>query len=313
MAITVTSYDTTNKYEIVVQEFERTLGLWQSQFEKVCNVEVEPNAASKRVYAEHPVADIPTWNGTEEISALSHGVSHKVTVSPDSFGGRMTFNEIEEARDPGLVQRGATRLTAAVQRTLESLVFNKLEAGDSESVDNGAGGTINIYHAEHPYGSGDGTQTNLVAGALAGSSLDSARAILRGWKNAAGQPLELDRGPLALVVPPALGDTARRLVGSAQYFQSVGTSSGGATGAQLNPMAERQIEVVETAYLASSTEWYLIARDFTPLNLWLPTVPSLRILQNPTKRLYEVSVIFEAKAYYTAPVQGIVVGNLTDD
>ena len=111
--------------------------------------------------------------------------------------------------------------------------------------------------------------------------------------------MELDRGPLALVVPPALGDTARKLVQAP------------AVGSAVVPMADRAISVIETAYLSSSAEWYLIAQDFTPLNLWMPTAPTMKVLQDPASRTYSVSVIFEATAYWTAPVQGIYAGNIT--
>ena len=61
MAISNDAYTTSNKYEVVVEEFKQAMGTWQSQLDLVAKVEIEPNAASKRIYAETPVADIPTW------------------------------------------------------------------------------------------------------------------------------------------------------------------------------------------------------------------------------------------------------------
>jgi len=275
------------------------MGSWESQLASVCNVQLEPNAAAKRINAETPVANIPAWAdpSSDNLATLAHGSSHTTSVSASAYGGRLVFTEIEEAREPGLVASAASKLTLAVQRTLESLVFTRLEAGDDDTVDNGNGGTITVFNTAHP--SGGAANNNKGAGALDEGTLDTARQSMRGWLNAAGQPMELDRGPLALVVPPALGDTARKLV------QAPAVSSA------IIPMANRAITVVETAYLSSTTEFYLVAQDFTPLNLWMPTPPTMRILQDPANRTYSVSVVFEATAYWAAPIQGIYAGNVT--
>jgi len=314
MAVTKAAWGPTNRYPELVEQFNDQMGAWQSQAEMVCNIEMAPNAASRRINADLPIADIGTWDGSANLTELQHGSTHVTTVTPQAYGGRLIFTEIEEAREPGLIANAASRLTTAVQRTMESVVFTRLEAGDDDTVDNGAGGSITVFNTAHPYGvpGGGGTDTNdnKLAGALSHTTLDAARVALRNWRNSASQPMELDRGPLALVVPPALGDTARRLVYSDQFAQSV-SGSVGATGAEINPWANRSVVVVETAQLSSAAEWYLIARDHTPLNLWVPTPPSIRILQDPANRQYSVSVVFEAKAYWKAPIQGIIANNIT--
>ena len=119
--------------------------------------------------------------------------------------------------------------------------------------------------------------------------------------------MELDRGPLALIVPPELGYTARRLVGSPEHFQTTtnGADEGwAATGSQINPQFNRPFSVIESAYLTDADNWYLINQEQTPLNMWVPSAPSIVIAQDIANRNWVVSVLFEATVYWRAPVSG---------
>jgi len=309
-----TAYGTTNKYNPVIEEFTNDLGAWVPSWQTFCGLETE-NAAAKRVYAEIPVGDIPTWNGEADLTPIGHGATHTTSVTADTYGGRIVINEIEESRDPGLIGRMAGRLSEAVKRKLEKLVYAKLMLAFSETVDDGAESTsVVVSTGDHKLLVGD--QANLLTSALAASSLADAREILAGWQNYNNEPLNLDKLPMALVCHPTLGDLARRLVGSPQHAQAV-SGSVGATGAQINPMnstvnPERSITVTESAYCTESGNdaWFLICKPpQTPLKLWVPTPPSLEIMRDAKDRNWSISVVFEAKAYYRAPVDGIVGSN----
>ncbi len=310
-----------NKYNNVVEAFYNDIGqsyLW----EMIANLDIQ-NAAAKRVYAENPVGDIPTWNGTSDLTAIATGATHTTSVSGVIYGGRITHNEIDVRRDPALISTSAARLAEATKRKFEKLVFTRLMAAFTETVDDGNESTTEVCSAAHKI-TGAASQSNLLTSALTASTLGDAREVMAGWKSWQNEPLGLDKYPMVLVVNPANGDLARRLVGSPQHFQSVGTASGGATGAQINPMnqgmnPERSITVLESAYAVEAggdtDSWFLMnkagADKRSPLTLWLPTLPDFQIMRDAKSRLWEISVVFEALAHWRAPVDGIVGSNPT--
>lgn len=319
MAITVGSYSNSNKYQTLVEKIDADiLSNWVPQFETFCKLSND-NVAAKRVYTEYPVGQIGTHS--DPITPVSHGATATQTVTPTAYSNKLTYTEIEEARDPGVIAEGAQRLMMGAKRTFEKLVFDAVFDGiATTTVPTGhSAAAKNIFSATHGYGSGSATQSNLGTAALSHSSLNDARVALRKWYNDAGEPMELDRGPLALIVPPELGDTARRLVGSPMYAQTftdnaVGTSGAtdqlasasaiGTAGGHMNPQNLRPYTVVESPFLSDANNWYLFSRDATPLNLWVPTAPSIAIIRDVANRNWVVSVLFEAATYWRAPVGG---------
>ena len=316
MATTITPYGTTNKYETLIEAYQEDVLNWLPQFEAFTNLSSE-NAAAKQVWADHPVGQIGAH--ADPITAHTHGSAAAVSVTPTAYSGKLTFTEIEEARDSNVVANGAEKLMIGAKRTFEKLVFDALPLGitTTEVPSGDAGASVKIFSAAHTDGSS--VQSNLSSAALSHSSLNDGRVALRKWKNTAGEPLELDRGPLALIVPPELGDTARRLVGSPMYAQTftdnaTGTSGAtdrltgaaaiGSAGAHSNPQFNRPFSIIESAYLTDGNNWYLFSTENTPLNLWVPTPPSTKIIQDVANRNWVVSVLFEAKVYWRAPVSG---------
>jgi len=317
VAVTLTDYGTANKYETLIQAYQEDIGNWLPQFEAFTTLSSE-NAGAKQVWADHPVGQIGVHN-TTTIATHEHGSAAKVSVTPTAYSGKLVFTEIEEARDSNIVAAGAAKLMSGAKRTFEKLVFDALPLGitATEVPTGDSGASVRIFSASHT--DGTSTQSNLGTAALSHSSLNDSRVAMRKWKNTAGEPLELDRGPLALVVPPELGDTARRLVGSPMYAQTftdnatatsgstdrlTGAAAIGAAGAHMNPQAQRPFSIIESAYLSDSNNWYLFSTENTPLNLWVPTPPSIAIIQDVANRNWVVSVLFEAKVYWRAPVSG---------
>jgi len=310
MAITVSAYSVSDKYTTAINRYAEDLANWIPQFEQIAEISSE-NAGAKQVYNDYPVGQIPTHD-TTTIDTMTHGAGATVSsITPGAYSARYLFTEIEESRDPGLILRGAEKLLGGVKRTFESLVFSALPDGFATTqVNTGHSAAAKyVFSATHGYGSASATQSNLGTSALSQTSLNSARVAMRKWRGQSGEPLEMDRGPLALVVPPELGDTARRLVGSPMYSQLHETSTAditgsGATGGDINPMFARPFTVIESAYLTDENNWYLINMDNTPLNIWIPTPPSINVGRDVANRNWVVSVLFEAKVYWRAPITG---------
>ena len=304
MAVNRQDYSASNKYETMVVAYQEALtNSWKPQFEKFCELSND-NVAAKRIYNDLGVGQIPTHN-TTSITEAVHGAAHvSASITPTAYSKKLVYSEIEERRDPGLMMRGAEQLMAGALRTFEKTVFTELLNGGNgtTTVPTGASGAaINVFSDDHAYGtSGTSTQSNLGSAALSHTSLNAARIALRKWYSADGEPMELDAGPLALIVPPELGDTARRLTGSREFAQTTITS-----GAEINPQFDRQFTVVESAYLTDNNNWYLVATDHTPINLWIPTAPTIKIIQDVANRNWVVSVLFEMAVYYRPPVSGI--------
>jgi len=307
--INVTSpYTTSDRYETAVARYaEDMANNWLPQFELICKLSNEPGAA-KRVYADYPVGQIGAHD-TSTITEMTHGATAVQTATPTAYSAKYKFSEIEQRRNPELLLEAADKLITGCKRTFESLVFSQLPLGISttEVTTGHDGAAKKIFSDTHGYGTGAGEQSNLGTSALSATSLAAGRVALRKWKTQSGEPAELDRGPLVLVVPPELGDTARRLVGSPEYFQTTTNSADqgwAATGAQINPMADRPFTVCESAYLSDADNWYLINQEHTPLNMWIPSAPSIVIAQDIANRDWIVSVLFEASVYWRAPVSG---------
>ena len=87
--------------------------------------------------------------------------------------------------------------------------------------------------------------TNKGTAALTADSYAAAKTALRGMKNAAGRSMKLGR-KLALVVPPALEDTAKKIIKAA-------TIEGGNTNIQ-----QDTAEIIVFPDLETDTEWHLL-------------------------------------------------------
>lgn len=100
-----------------------------------------------------------------------------------------------------------------------------------------------------PNNSKSATFTNKGTGVLSDANYSIAKANLKGRKNAQGRSMKLGR-QMQLVVPPALEDTALKLVKAT-------TTAAGATNIQ-----QGTAEVVVLPELTSDTAWFLLDASF---------------------------------------------------
>ena len=118
-------------------------------------------------------------------------------------------------------------------------------------------------------------QTNKLTAALSSTSLNSAKAILQGFRNDGGLPINPDMSNenLCLVVPSSLAATGRDLVElSSPFFKDDLSANVGTFGG---------MSLVVAPYLSDQSDWFLFHKSYSPVRLWLRKAPTIRITTLP--------------------------------
>ena len=169
---------------------------------------------------------------------------------------------------------------------------------------NGAASTVLAYdgqpffNASHPIspnGLVSGTYSNLFTSmALTPANYETGRASMMAYTGEDGESLGVV--PTALIVPPALGPTARRIVEAEIVINAAGT----AAGSNVNKGTARVIEIPELN--TDPTTWYLadLSKGIKPLVWQLRKAPNFVALTSPT----DPNVFFHKKFLYGVDARG---------
>lgn len=126
---------------------------------------------------------------------------------------------------------------------LEKKVYNLLEAASTTT---GYDGQY-VVDTDHSEGN-SGNQSNKGTSALDATSFATGRAAMMNFKDDQGEPMGIS--PNLLVVPPALGDTARKLLVAVEL-------AGAGTNVQRG-----QADILESPWLTDANNWYLLDTRF---------------------------------------------------
>ena len=260
------------------ERFVQRLGAAVSNYQELVDVVTTdtPNLQVSDLYgigAYHAQSGVatPTGAGYDDLlsskSVVSTAVLEKLVKvrAVDLRDSKTLAGEITDQ----LADAGAWTIANTFWSGWEDLV-NQNHPDSTFTVASGTAKFVDTY-------TGPVAQGNLMtpAAALTASSLSSARAMLRKYKDKAGKPLALDvrNENLCLVVPPSLETTARDLVsrtgevsdGSALYSGSFGGMS-----------------ILVTPHETDANNWQLSMKKAScPVFLWVRQAPKIRITEMP--------------------------------
>lgn len=183
------------------------------------------------------------WVGEKHIKNL---MANRYVIANADFEATIEVkrNDIKDD-NLGMVGIQAKSAGKSAREWPDDLVFEAVNKGTTELCFDGQ----YFFDTDHPVG--DSTVSNKLSNALVISTLAGAMAsygaaatLMKTYKDEEGQPLGVK--PNILLVPPALGDSARVLM-TAERLED----------GKPNPY-RGQCEVVEDARISSATAWYLL-------------------------------------------------------
>lgn len=142
----------------------------------------------------------------------------------------------------GQVKSRCAGLGTAIPKHKNKLVWDLLAVADSTACYDGQ----YMVDTDHSEGN-SGTQNNKLTSALSATTMNDGRVLMAGFKDDQGQLLGLV--PDLLVVPMALGSTARQIVNA--ELVSDGTTT-------ISNIWKGVVEVLEAPFLTDTNNWYLI-------------------------------------------------------
>ena len=314
------AYSNGDKYAPLAVEWNQTISTLQPSWSKIANVRNDSVIALQN-YADITPAALATWDGSATISedpaSKSYGSFAEQTVTAQGYARKVTIKQQDIRLDSNLPNKIAAELFDAAARTIEKSVYAALEGGFSQDVDNGSlsgasTGKTKVLGGTFYLSDDSTTQTNGLTDQLSATSLAAARQKLVEWKTWTMDPMGLGFGPLALVVSPSNEDLARKLVGSPLAVDTYTSTVGAATGANINPMAGRQIEVIVSPYLtADPDDWFLIETGAqSPVTYWAQAAPHMVIAEKPEDQSLVMSVSIFHKVFIQTPPNGIIASNV---
>ena len=322
MTTSPVNYGVTNAYQELVSEWTATMARREFEFEPFTRIHTD-NAAQIRRWGDLPIGRMPTWNGDAAIAAQAVGATNVNSYEPTGKALKVEILNFDVIHNPGIVQKKLAQLQDAVVTTANALVFGALETANSpDTYDNGAGGTSPVIGATHKYatpGDADGVldqnQSNYLTTALSYDGLSSALQLLQEFRDMSGEPIGLGKAGLCLIVPPGLYSTAVNLVGGPSIVISESASAQAAPYANvtkmgsLNPYGQGNIQVVSSAFLSDSNDWFLCetsASDKTPVNFWTAGMPTINVTVDEANLKTVITASAFMRAWIDGPSAGIV-------
>ena len=310
------AFSTSDRYQAIAAEWQGAAGQLIPSWSRFAKLVTDKGSTQMTRFADMPIGNLQTWNGGENsISSVSYGSSHEQTVALVGKGSLVKLTNIDVLNNPRLVEMKAAELLQSVESTVEQIVYSTLSNSFVDSVDNGASSTTEVCSNGHKIdttgnGTGDTDQSNLLTAALSYDGLNSAVEKMQSFRTFSNEPQGLGRGAMTLICHPSNRAVAHRLCQSADLIQHTSTPDSDATAASTatltgNSNVNNGISYITSSYLTSSTDWFLIDNDNTPVSVWIPYAPTLDI-QQLDSHVTQLSVSLWVKSWVDVPCAGIV-------
>lgn len=253
--------------------FFETYNELPEQFPKIFNVETS-NSATETDYGLGAFGD---WEErTDELSPVAYAKikeGGEVTYRHKAFTkGFMISRELNDDEKYGQMKKMAKALARAGRAKVEKDAITVLTKG-FEGDDGAFKGRdeLELFHSAHTLVDSDKTCSNLLEGALNEENLKKAIQMMASQLDEAGNLIQMKA--TKLIVPPALEDTALRLLHSAQL---PGTNHN-----DTNEYLKDRMQVVVMDYLAktaggSDTAWFLQDGTRHELNFFWRVKPEFK-------------------------------------
>ena len=253
-----------------VERFMEGLSSVPDSWRKVTNFKNTDTYALK-VAALTGIGEPAAWNGTAGLDSANSAAidsTGATTISYQGYATQVQLGRYDILDVPEIVPLAAQKLGQAVAEKYRKLAFTELAGFASNQTADG----LALAHTSHTMASG--TRSNVVSAALSRANLMIAIKAMRNFPNYTGQYTSFADGPLLLVVPPSLEQTAIEIVHS-------GFNGGGNGEMQVNAVSMFNIEILVDPYMgsdpdAASDDWALMTADTTssPILLWQRSAPS---------------------------------------
>ena len=243
------------------------------QFPKIFNVETSNSATE----TDHGMGAFGDWTErTDELSPVAYAKIQdggEVTYKHKAFTkGFMISRELNDDEKYGQMKKMAKALARAGRAKVEKDAITVLTKGFKSDVGafKGRDGK-ELFHDQHPLVDSEKTCSNLMTGPLNEVNLKKAIQMMASQLDEAGNLIQMKA--TKLIVPPALEDTALRLLHSSQL-----------PGTELNDTNEylkNRLQVVVMDYLGataggSDTAWFLQDGTRHELNFFWRVKPEFK-------------------------------------
>ena len=301
--------DLSNVQEIAQATFLQGLASSTEQYARCCNVlDYEGGTAQLMATNAGGLAnELTSASSSFAATDLTSGIS---SITQQAFAIKHTVPWAQLNWSLNLGADIGMQLANAAAQNVNKLYFDGLEelfglAAPMAGVSNGTVGAgkkfLDTGLAFLQGEAGAGVQDNLVVSALSASSLDSARQLLRNWKNQQGLPMNITGGDdeMVLVCGPQNEVTATEILVSQL------------SGADMATNAFRSFaDLVVYPLTPDGDDWFLISKTKSPCGIWMSEAPVLRAREDDTGLFVNFVVRFQATFYVKAYAAGIVGSNV---
>ena len=236
---------------------------------------------SLKIAALHGIGEPVEWNGSDGLNAANSAAidsTGALTLQYTGFATQVQLGRFDILDIPEIVPLAAQKLGQAVAEKYRKLAFNELAGFGSNTTADG----VTLGSTSHTLAAG-GTRDNQVNAALSRANLMIAIKKMRQFPNYQGQYTSFADGPLLLVVPPSLEQTAIEIVHSG-FNRGGGENSNTEVGMQVNAVSLFNIEIIVDPYMASDADgagddWALMTADTSnsPIKLWERSAPNFTL------------------------------------
>ncbi len=257
---------TDNVKAIAVKSFfEGMLQADDSVITKVMTYHNE-DVASLRIAALTGIPDPGTWASGADLTVATIDSTGANTMAYDAYGVSVEINPYDLRDVPNILMLAAMKLGRSVTSKRANLAFTNIAAVFTDTVAD----TNGVCSTAHTTAAGT-QRSNRGSSALDISSFQAAITAIRGWENYQNQVMDWADQPKFLIVPPALEQTARQILGSPFTLTTMSGSGDGAPSQGLiNTSGLYNTTLVINPYASDASDWILAADPSfgNPLNFW---------------------------------------------
>ena len=256
--------NTDNARAIAVQSFFE--GMLQADDSVITNVMTyhSDDVASLRLAALTGIPDPGTWTAGGDLDAVTLDSTGANTLAYDAYGVSVNLLPFDLRDVPNLLSMAAQKLGRSVVSKRANLAFATIASVFTDATADGA----SVCATDHTTAGGT-ERSNRGSSALDMSAFQAAVTAIRGWQNYQNQVMDWADQPKFLIVPPALEQTARQILGSPYQLTTVDTSGAPAQGL-INTSGLYNTRIVINPYASDVNDWVLVADPSfgNPLHFW---------------------------------------------
>jgi len=262
--------NTDNVKAIAVRSFFE--GMLQADDSVITNVMTYHNedVASLRIAALTGIPDPGTWASGADLTVATIDSTGANTMQYDAYGVSVEINPYDLRDVPNILMLAAMKLGRSVTSKRANLAFASIASVFTDATADGA----SVCATDHTTVGGS-TRSNRGSTALDISAFQAAITAIRGWENYQNQVMDWADQPKVLIVPPALEQTARQILGSPFTLTTpylTDSTEGVANPAQglINTSGLYNTRILINPYASDANDWILCADPSfgNPLNFW---------------------------------------------